>query len=55
MRNMIPAEGGRFLNQLDLDERRRVVFLGDQLEKDLFGRRRGGRPARAGSTARRSW
>jgi putative ABC transport system permease protein len=37
MRNMIPVEGGRFLNQRDLDERRRVVFLGDQLEKDLFG------------------
>jgi putative ABC transport system permease protein len=37
MRNMIPVEGGRFFNQRDLDERRRVVFLGDQLEKDLFG------------------
>ena len=37
MRNMIPQEGGRFLNELDLDERRRVVFLGDQLKNDLFG------------------
>jgi len=37
MRNMIPAAGGRFLNELDLADRRRVVFLGDQLEKDLFG------------------
>ncbi|MCM2269277.1 MAG: ABC transporter permease [Thermoanaerobaculia bacterium] len=37
MRNMIPAEGGRFFNQLDLTDRRRVVFLGDQLEIDLFG------------------
>ena len=37
MRNMIPEEGGRFLNDLDLEERRRVVFIGDQLEKDLFG------------------
>ena len=37
MRNMIPAEGGRFFDARDLDERRRVVFLGDQLEKDLFG------------------
>jgi putative ABC transport system permease protein len=37
MRNMIAAEGGRFFNDLDLAERRRVVFLGDQLELDLFG------------------
>jgi putative ABC transport system permease protein len=37
MRSMNPQEGGRFLNQLDLDERRRVVFLGDQLAIDLFG------------------
>jgi putative ABC transport system permease protein len=37
MRSMNPQEGGRFLNQLDMDERRRVVFLGDQLAIDLFG------------------
>ncbi len=37
MRSMNPQEGGRFLNQLDLDERRRVVFIGDQLAVDLFG------------------
>ncbi len=37
MRNLIPVEGGRFLDQRDLDERRRVIFLGDQLKKDLFG------------------
>ena len=37
MRSMNPQEGGRFLNQLDLDQRRRVVFIGDQLSKDLFG------------------
>jgi putative ABC transport system permease protein len=37
MRNMIPSEGGRFFNELDVAERRRVVFLGDQLEIDLFG------------------
>jgi putative ABC transport system permease protein len=37
MRSMNPQEGGRFLNQTDIDERRRVVFLGDQLAKDLFG------------------
>jgi putative ABC transport system permease protein len=38
MRSMNPQEGGRYLNQLDLDERRRVVFLGDQLTIDLFGK-----------------
>lgn len=37
MRSMNPQVGGRFLNQLDLDERRRVVFVGDQLAVDLFG------------------
>ncbi len=37
MRSMNPQAGGRYLNQLDLDERRRVVFLGDQLTIDLFG------------------
>ena len=36
MRNIIPAEGGRYLNDVDLDRRRRVVFLGDKLKKDLF-------------------
>jgi putative ABC transport system permease protein len=37
MRNIIPAEGGRYVNDLDLDRRRRVVFLGDKLKQDLFG------------------
>jgi putative ABC transport system permease protein len=37
MRALNPQEGGRFLDQRDLDDRRRVVFLGDQLKKDLFG------------------
>jgi putative ABC transport system permease protein len=37
MRNVIPAEGGRYVNNLDLDRRRRVVFLGNDLKKDLFG------------------
>ena len=35
LRNTI-AEKGRFLNQLDLDRRRRVCFIGDTLAKDLF-------------------
>jgi putative ABC transport system permease protein len=37
MRNMIPAAGGRFINDLDVEQRRRVVFVGDQLADDLFG------------------
>lgn len=36
MRNLIPQPGGRFFNPTDLDQRRRVVFIGDQLAKDLF-------------------
>jgi putative ABC transport system permease protein len=37
MRNLIPEAGGRYVNDLDLDRRRRVVFLGDKLKQDLFG------------------
>jgi putative ABC transport system permease protein len=36
MRNIIAAPGGRFLNQRDLDERRRVAMLGDELATLLF-------------------
>jgi putative ABC transport system permease protein len=37
MRNLIPAEGGRFINPTDMAERRRVVFVGNELAEDLFG------------------
>lgn len=37
LRNLIPQAGGRFLNELDLKEKRRVVFLGEELARDLFG------------------
>jgi putative ABC transport system permease protein len=37
MRNIVPAAGGRYVNDLDMDRRRRVVFLGDKLKTDLFG------------------
>jgi putative ABC transport system permease protein len=37
MRNIIPATGGRYVNDLDVDRRRRVIFLGDKLKNDLFG------------------
>ncbi|KPK79243.1 MAG: hypothetical protein AMS25_13365 [Gemmatimonas sp. SM23_52] len=36
MRNVIPDWGGRFINQADMDERRRVAFLGNELTKLLF-------------------
>jgi putative ABC transport system permease protein len=38
MRNLIPAAGGRYIDDLDLDRRRRVLFLGDKLAEDLFGK-----------------
>ena len=37
MRNQIPEEGGRFIDPIDVNEQRRVVFLGDKLAKDIFG------------------
>jgi putative ABC transport system permease protein len=36
MRDMTPAPGGRFLNERDITERRRVVFLADSLARVLF-------------------
>lgn len=37
MRNVIPEMGGRFINDLDIDKRRRVVVLGDEIKNLLFG------------------
>lgn len=37
MRNVIPEQGGRFINQLDMKERKRVVVLGDEVKRLLFG------------------
>ena len=37
MRNLIPQRGGRFLNEIDMNNQRRVVFLGAKLSKDIFG------------------
>jgi putative ABC transport system permease protein len=37
MRNIIADTGGRFLNERDLDQRRRVAVLGDELAALLFG------------------
>ncbi|HJQ98701.1 MAG TPA: ABC transporter permease, partial [Candidatus Polarisedimenticolaceae bacterium] len=36
LRNHVAVEGGRFINDTDVELRRRVVFLGDKLAKDLF-------------------
>jgi len=37
MRNQIAQAGGRFLNQRDQEEKRRVAFLGDKTKQELFG------------------
>lgn len=37
MRNIIPESGGRFINALDVAGRRRVVVLGDEIKRLLFG------------------
>ncbi len=37
MRNVIPEAGGRFINELDMKDRRRVALLGDKLKSLLFG------------------
>lgn len=37
LRNIHPQPGGRYLNALDLAEKRRVVVLGEELARDLFG------------------
>ncbi|MDZ7336482.1 MAG: ABC transporter permease, partial [candidate division KSB1 bacterium] len=40
MRNVLPQPGGRWLNELDLRDRKRVVFLGYKLKEFLFGKDR---------------
>jgi putative ABC transport system permease protein len=37
MRNQVPAAGGRFIDAIDVDQQRRVAFLGNKLSNDLFG------------------
>ena len=41
MRNMIPEPGGRFINKLDIEHRRRVIFIGNELKDKLFGDEQG--------------
>jgi len=38
LRRTYHAAGGRFLNSKDLQERKRVVFLGGEISKEMFGR-----------------
>ncbi len=40
IRNMIPQEGGRFIDPIDMALERRVVFVGNKLADDLFGSQR---------------
>ena len=37
MRNLNPETGGRFLNELDEERRRRVIFIGNEIRDTLFG------------------
>jgi len=37
MRNMVPRAGSRFINPIDMDKKRRVVFIGHEVEKTMFG------------------
>ncbi|HKJ46910.1 MAG TPA: ABC transporter permease [Balneolales bacterium] len=37
MRDLFPAAGGRFINSRDLKYKRRVLFLGNKIAKELFG------------------
>ncbi len=37
MRNIIPEAGGRFINILDIQDRRRVAVIGDKVKEFLFG------------------
>lgn len=36
IRNLIPAEGGRFINPLDQELKRRVAFIGNELAEQVF-------------------
>lgn len=36
MRNIIPAQGGRFINDKDMADRRRTIFIGDELAEKLY-------------------
>jgi len=37
IRTMYPKPGGRFLNDMDIQEKRRVIFLGSVITEEIFG------------------
>jgi putative ABC transport system permease protein len=37
MRNTIPERGGRFLNPIDIEHKKRSIFLGSTVKQELFG------------------
>lgn len=37
LRNTFEQQGGRWLNEMDIKERRRVIFIGNRLAQNLFG------------------
>lgn len=37
LRTMYPKKGGRFLNDLDMKGKRRVIYLGSEVTEELFG------------------
>ena len=37
VRNLFPEPGGRYINKLDLENKRRTVFIGNKLRDNLFG------------------
>ncbi len=37
LRNIYPEMGGRFIDPIDLEAQKRVVFIGNELKEDLFG------------------
>jgi putative ABC transport system permease protein len=36
MRNVIPQRGGRFINSIDIEQKRRTIFLGNKVKEELF-------------------
>lgn len=38
MRNILPQEGGRFFNPTDMAQQRRVLFIGNKMAEDVFGK-----------------
>lgn len=36
MRNIVPERGGRFLNKTDIEQKRRVIFIGNKIKEELF-------------------